>query len=206
VPTTKRSPNRSLLRPRGWTQQRAWGAIWLGLMAAAALALPAHAQSLPLIAPGAHACPSAALPLRVATFQFQAGNAVDPLTWVRVDEFRTAHAAVSLRPGHSPVHVVVVAYVAGDPADIELSITPVGASEPTWRHAFTPDVHAVMQGGIILAHTYYAAELADAAARAAFPTTGPYLVTARTVRSEPDPYVDGFCDAETTSWVFVAQR
>lgn len=205
--TTEPHIDRSLLRPPRWTKQglrrRAVGLI---VLLAALVATGTHAQSLTLIAPGAFACPSAALPLRIATFQFRDGAPADPLAWVRVDEFRTAHAALALGPGHASVHVVVVAYAAGSPTDVEVSITPFGETQPTFRHTYRPSVPSVMRGGVTLVHDYHAIELAGAAARRAFPTEGPYVLAARTLRSEPDPYVDGFCDAETTSWVFVARR
>lgn len=194
MPSSKPSPL-ARLRPL----QRALAPLAAMLLMVAAVA---QAQPNPILGPGRHDCPEATLPLRVATLQAPGATEVDPLAWVAIDEFKAFNAAVAPRARNSAIHVVVLAYLAGDPVDIEVLLTPFGASEPTWRTVITPSLPPFSRGMHLFPY-YFAATIDRRDYRSAFPVEGPYHLVARPAQPVESAYVYGFCSAETSSWVLV---
>lgn len=161
----------------------------------------AVAQPNPILWTDGHDCPEATLPLRVAVLQYSGGAEVDPLEWVRMDEFRVFNAALSVGPRGATMHVVVLAYLAGSPVDIEVLLTPFGADEPTWRALITPTVP--MRNRRHLVPHYLSVTLPRREFRSAFPVSGPYHLVARPATPVEGSLDGGFCSAETSSWVLV---
>lgn len=176
-------------------------AIVLATVAAAGLA-----RGLPILETGSWMCPGATLPLRVAALQPPGNPAIDPVAWVAIDEFKTAQAQLSLRRSDPAITLVVLAYLAGDPVDVEVLLTPFGADAPTWRALLTPDIPATARGSMHLFAYYLFVEVPRNAWRTAFPRSGPYRLEARPARDPSGPFVEGFCASETVSWVFVVGR
>jgi hypothetical protein len=163
-------------------------------------------QALPILDTGTWMCPGATLPLRVAALQPPGNDAIDPAAWIAQDEFRTAQAQLALRRSDPPITLVVLAYLAGDPVEIEVSLTPFGAPHPTWRAELTPDVPATARGSMHLWPYYLFVEVPRHAWAQAFPRPGPYRLEARPARDPSGPFVEGFCASESVSWVFVVGR
>lgn len=197
MPTTDVSPNLSRVHPL-----RRMHAALLTACACAALAT-ATAQPLPIFETRGWMCPGATLPLRVAALQPPGNPVIDPHAWIAQDEFRTAQASLWLGRTAPAIHLVVLAYLAGSPVDVELLLTPFGASEPTWRAAITPDTPAQLRGSMNLWPSYLVLELPRSQWRHAFPNDGPYRLEARPATDPHGGFVEGFCAAETSSWVFV---
>ena len=170
-----------------------------------ALVLPgtARAQALPILDTDTWMCAGATLPLRIATLQPPGGHAVDPVAWVAVDEFKTAQAQLSLRHGDPPITVVVLAYLAGDPVDVALTLTPYGSATASWRANVTPAIPPSARGSMHLFPYYLFVEIPRSEWRTAFPRPGPYRLEARPASDPSGPFREGFCGSETVSWVFV---
>lgn len=162
----------------------------------------AVAQPNPILWTGGHDCPEATLPHRVAVLQYFGGAEVDPLEWVRMDEFRVFNAALSNHPRAPNMHVVVLAYLAGSPVDIEVLLTPFGADEPTWRALITPTIPSMRSRWHLFPY-YLSVTLPRREFRSAFPVSGPYHLVARPATPVEGSLDGGFCSAETSSWVLV---
>jgi hypothetical protein len=168
-----------------------------------ALALTAAAQPLPIFDTDTWMCQNATLPLRIATLQPPGNQAIDPAAWVALDEFRTAQAQLSLRRTDPPITVAVLAYLTGDPVDVEVLLTPFGAAEPSWRAVITPDIPSMARGSLQLWPYYLFEEIPRTAWRSAFPRPGPYRLEARPASDPTGTAIEGFCASEAVSWVFV---
>ncbi len=164
------------------------------------------AQPIPILATSSFACPEATLPMRLATLQ-PFGNVapVDPLEWVAIDEFKATTPSVSPTSTDPPIHIVVLAYLAGNPVDVEVLLTPFGSTEPTWRRSITPEIPSIARGMHLFPY-YLVAEIPHAAYGRAFPVDGPYHLVARPARDPQSAYIDGFCMAEVATWVLVVRR
>lgn len=162
----------------------------------------AVAQPNPILWTDGHDCLEATLPLRVAVLQYSGGVEVDPLEWVRMDEFRVFNAALSAGPRGATMHVVVLAYLAGNPVDVEVLLTPFGANEPTWRALITPTIPSMRSQWRLFPY-YLSVTLPRREFRSAFPVSGPYHLVARPATPVEGSLDGGFCYAETSSWVLV---
>ena len=182
--------------------------LLLSLLATALAALvgAGQARGLPILDTDTWMCPSATLPLRVATLQPPGNPTIDPVAWVAIDEFKTAQAQLSLRRSDPAITIVVLAYLAGDPVDVEVLLTPYGADAPTWRALITPDIPATARGSMHLFPYYLFVEVPRNAWSTAFPRSGPYRLEARPASDPSGPFIEGFCASEAVSWVFVAGR
>jgi len=165
-----------------------------------------QARGLPILDTDTWMCPSATLPLRLAALQPPGNPSVDPVAWVAIDEFKTAQARLSLRRSDPAITIVVLAYLAGDPFDVEVLLTPFGADAPTWSAHVTPDIPASARGSMHLFPYYLFVEVPRNVWHTAFPRSGPYRLEARPASDPSGPFVEGFCASETVSWVFVAGR
>ena len=165
-----------------------------------------QARGLPILETGTWMCPGATLPLRVAALQPPGNPTIDPVAWVAIDEFKTAQAQLSLRRSDPAITIVVLAYLAGDPVDVEVLLMPFGADAPTWRALLTPDIPPTARGSMHLFPYYLFVEVPRSAWHTAFPRSGPYRLEARPASDPSGPFVEGFCASETVSWVFVAGR
>ncbi len=174
----------------------------LGCALCLALATGA-AQPLPILDTGSWMCAGATLPLRIATLQPPGGAPIDPAAWVGQDEFRTAQVQLSLRPVDPVITVVVLAYLAGDPTDVEVLLTPYGESSASWRARIAPEIPGTARGSMHLFPYYLFVEIPRYSWRSAFPRPGPYRLEARPAEDPSGPFVEGFCSSETASWVFV---
>ncbi len=173
---------------------------------ALAVATVGWAQPNPILYTSTFACPEATLPIRLAVLQpFGNDVAVDPLQWVAIDEFKATTPAIAPTATDPPIHIVVLAYLAGNPVDVEVLLTPFGAPEPTWRRTITPELPTIARGMHLFPY-YLAAEVPRTDYGRAFPVDGPYHLVARPARDPQSAYVDGFCMAEAATWVFVARR
>ena len=197
MPTTDVHPDSARVHPL--RRMHAW------LLAASLLAAlaTAFAQPLPILETRSWMCPGATLPLRVAALQPPGNPVIDPHAWIAQDEFRTAQASLWLGQDAPAIYLVVLAYLAGSPVDVELLLTPFGASEPSWRATITPDTPAQLRGSMNLWPSYLVLELPRSEWRHAFPSDGPYRLEARPASDPHGGFVEGFCAAETSSWVFV---
>jgi len=158
-----------------------------------------------ILEPGPYACPEATLPLRLAAKQVRVSSTADLLEWVSRDGLKTAAPALVLDRRSPPIYIVVLAYLAGNPVDVEVLLTPFGATEPTWRRSITPEIPSIAQGMHLFPY-YLVAEVPRAEYGRAFPIDGPYHLVARPARDPHSAYIDGFCMAEAATWVLVVRR
>ena len=193
--STERSPRPARERPL----RRALAPLVTVVLAVVAISF---AQPNPILWTDGHDCREATLPLRVAILQSFGNAEVDPITWVAIDEFRAFNAALSSHPRAPTMHVVVLAYLAGDPVEVEVLLTPFGADEPTWRAVITPTIPTIQRGTRFFPY-YLAVTLPRREFRDAFPVSGPYHLVARPARPVESASVHGFCSAETSTWVLV---
>ena len=184
-------------RPR-----RALVALLLGSLIVGLRTSHAAARPLPILNPGSWACPNATLPSRVGVLQPHGQPRIDPIAWVEQDEFANARSHVWLGRSGSPIHIVVLAYLAGDPVDVEVLVAPLGAPEATWRATISPDPSSLARGRVELFAHYLAVEIPREAWRIAFPTSGPYTLVARPATDPTGTTLEGFCSAEARSWLF----
>lgn len=162
----------------------------------------ATARPLPILNPGSWACLNATLPSRIGVLQPHGQSRIDPLAWVEQDEFAHAQAHVWLGRSGSDIHIVVLAYLAGDPVDVEVLVAPFDALEATWRASISPDVPSFASGRVDLFAHYLAVEIPREAWRTAFPESGPYTLVARPASDPTGTTLEGFCSAEARSWLF----
>ena len=197
MPTTDVRPDLARVHPL-----RRMHAALLATCACAALAA-AFAQPLPILQTRSWMCPGATLLLRIAALQPPGNPVIDPHAWIAQDEFRTAQASLWLGQDAPAIYLVALAYLAGNPVDVELLLTPFGGSEPSWRATITPDIPWQRRGSMHLWPSYLVLELPRSEWRHAFPSDGPYRLEARPASDPRGGFIEGFCAAETSSWVFV---
>jgi hypothetical protein len=206
---TSRRPRRAFVHPPLRVGDGAGGALRLVLVAlllgSAIVALRtshAAARPLPILDPGSWACPNATLPSRIGVLQPRGPSRIDPIAWVERDEFANAQSHVWLGRSGSPIDIVVLAYLAGDPVDVEVLVAPFGALEATWRATISPDLPSFASGRVELFAHYLAVEIPREAWRTAFPASGPYTLVARPASDPTGTTLEGFCSAEARSWLF----
>ena len=202
---TRTSLPTTAVHPRGRVHSTTFRLV-LVVTVIVTLALAWAQPMLPsIIEPGAHACPEATLPLRLAAKQVRVASTAELLEWVSRDGLRTAAPALVLDRRSPPIHIVVLAYLAGNPVDVEVLLTPFGSTEPTWRRLLTPEIPSIARGMHLFPY-YLAAEVPRADYGRAFPIDGPYHLVARPARDPQSAYVDGLCMAEAATWVLVVRR
>jgi len=208
VPTTDARPPAARVHPLRRMHAPLLATLMASLLASTLVASvgAAQARGLPILDTDTWACAGATLPLRVAALQPPGNPSIDPVAWVAIDEFKTAQAQLSLRRSDPAITIVVLAYLAGDPVEVEVLLMPFGADAPTWRALLTPDIPATARGSMHLFPYYLFVEVPRNAWHTAFPRSGPYRLEARPARDPSGPFVEGFCASETVSWLFVVGR
>lgn len=190
---------------RGVHNQVLRAAVLLVVIALSTAASAQPARRPPIVNPGGSICPEATLPWRIAAVQTRDATSVGPVEWVTLHGLDVADPVLVPNRRDAAIYVFVLLYRSRSPVEIEVSITPFGATEPTWRQAVSTGSQR-STGGFNLFPVYVATEVDRRDFSTAFPVDGPYRLEARPVRHPESAYVDGFCAAETTSWALVLRR
>ena len=199
MPTTDTRHTRSRAQPL----RRLRALIAGGCLLAATCGVGAAARPLPILETLSWMCPTATLPLHVGAVQRPGQGPEDIRQSLAAAGWASTQAALSLEDLDPDLHVVVLAYLAGDPVDVEVVLTPHGSEVATWRGLIAPEIPSSARGSMNLWPYYLVLELPRSHWHTAFPISGPYLLEARPERDPGGPFVDGFCAAESASWLFV---
>jgi len=205
VGITEASTSASAVHPRRGVHSQVARAVIILWMITVVTTAWAQPRTPPIVDPGRYMCPEATLPLRIAAVQVNDAATLDPLAWMTLLGLDVTDPVLVPNRRGAAIYIYVLAYRSRSPVEIEVSVTPFGATEPTLRQTVLPEPPR-LPGGFHFHASYVVVEVDRSAYATTFPVDGPYRLEARPARAPESAYVDGFCASETTSWALVLRR